>query len=99
MSRATYVFREGIGVIPKEDAEPIEGGFHLIRDDMSPLRHMADGKVYDSKSAFRHATRAAGCVEVGDHQFKPRAPIKLDKRERVEAIKKSIYDLKNGRRS
>lgn len=96
MSRATYVFRDG-KMVDKEDAEPIEGGFQLIRDGMDPLRHMADGKTYDSKSAFRKATKAAGCCEVGDHVFKPRTPIKLDRRERVDAIKKTVYDLRNGR--
>ncbi|MEJ0094544.1 MAG: hypothetical protein WDN46_14250 [Methylocella sp.] len=98
MSRETFVFRDG-KMVRKEDAEPLDGGFHLIRDGMEPLRHMADGRVYDSKSAFRHATKAAGCCEVGDHVFKPRAPIKLDRRERVDAIKKTIYDIRNGKRA
>lgn len=38
----------------------------LISDHMPPTRHMATGALMDSKSAFREATRAAGCVEVGN---------------------------------
>lgn len=39
---------------------------HIISDAMAPLQHMGDGRTYDSKSAFRAATRAAGCVELGN---------------------------------
>jgi len=38
----------------------------LIRDDMDALKNPATGLLYDSKSAFRQATRAAGCYEVGN---------------------------------
>jgi hypothetical protein len=100
----TYVFRDG-RCIEKQYAEDLDSDCaapHVIRDQMDALRHMADGKMYDSKSAFRKATKAAGCVEVGDqpnYGRNRRDPPKLDKRERVEAIKKTIYDLKNGNRA
>lgn len=38
---------------------------YLHTDTIDPLWHPADGRVYDSKSAFREATRASGCVERG----------------------------------
>lgn len=38
----------------------------LIRDNMDALVNPATGLLYDSKSAFRHATRDAGCVEMGN---------------------------------
>lgn len=45
-------------------------GPSVITDDIGAgvngLRHMADGKHYDSKSRFRAETRAHGMVEVGD---------------------------------
>lgn len=100
----TFVFRDG-KIVDKETGLPVESSPisfaapHVIRDAMDATVHMADGKIYESKSAFRKATKAAGCVEIGDHKFKPRAPIKMDKRERVDAIEKSIYDLRNGRRA
>ena len=78
-----------------------DGGPAYISDHMDPTKHMADGRIYDSKSAFRKATRAAGCIEVGNETAavtKPRAPVALDRRERRDDIKRSIWELKNGRR-
>ena len=46
----------------------VNGRFGTISDDLGTqgiLNH-ADGKLYDSKSAFRKATRRAGCYEMGN---------------------------------
>lgn len=72
---------------------------NFISDSMPETRHMADGKYYSSKKAFRDATKAAGCIEIGNetkYLKKKREPIKLDKRKRREDIKKAINDLKYG---
>lgn len=77
-------------------------GFSVISDIMSDTRHMADGKTYNSKSEYRKATRKAGCIEVGNDtsmlQSKVRKSIELDRGQRREAIKQSIYELRNGKR-
>lgn len=66
-------------------------------DTMEPLQHMCSGKMISSKKKFRDETKAYGCVEVGNEiKVKPRKPIKLDRRQRREDIKKSIHQLKNG---
>lgn len=94
--RATYVIRNG-ELVDKADAEPlIERGpaFHYIADGMDPTRHMANGKMYDSKSEFRRATKAAGCQEIGDHKFAPRKPIPLSREQRGRDIKRAIEQLK-----
>ncbi len=94
----TYVYRDG-ELVEKDLASPLDGhgrAFYYLSDTMPETVHMATGRVFTSKHKFRAETKAAGCVEVGDHQFKPRQPIKLDKRERVESIKKAIYDVRNG---
>ena len=82
---------------------PKDGSANVISDHMPETRHMADGKYYDSKSKFRQVTKAHGCIEVGNDSSivnpKPRAPIQLDRRQRREDIQRSIYELKNGRRS
>jgi hypothetical protein len=99
----TFVIRDG-ELVDKSIAAPLECDqprLYVTTDTMDPAKHMADGRTYDSKSAFRRATKAAGCVEVGDQKNYGlgRAPPKLDKGRRVEAIKKSIYQLQNdGRR-
>lgn len=72
---------------------------NFISDTMDATRHMADGKYYTSKAAFRAATKAAGCIEIGNetkYLQKPRKPVKLDRRKRREDIKKAISDLRNG---
>ena len=70
---------------------------HVISDTMIPTKHMATGEVLDSKSKFRRATKAAGCVEIGNEPIKPRPPIQLSRGQRRDDIRKAIYDLRNGR--
>ena len=69
--------------------------FYVISDTMQPLKHMGTGEVLDSKAKFRAATRASGCVELGNEAIKPRVPIKLDSGKRREDIQKTIYHLRN----
>lgn len=68
---------------------------YVISDTMAPTKHMGTGEVLDSKAKFRSATRASGCVEIGNETIKPRATEKLDGGQRREAIRKAIYDLRN----
>lgn len=96
----TYVLRDG-KLIEKSLAPSIEvhaRSPYYIPDSMEPTVHMATGRVFTSKAKFRAETRAANCIEVGSEKIKPRQPIKLDKRERVEHIKHAIHDLRNGER-
>jgi hypothetical protein len=95
-----YVMRNG-ELVDKRLAPQKEGcGLYVISDIMPETRHMADGKTYTSKSEFRKATRAAGCVEVGNETStltKPRQRIELDRGARREAIQRTIYEMKNRR--
>jgi hypothetical protein len=66
---------------------------------MAPTQHMANGRLYTSKKKFRDETRARGCIEVGNEVstiLKKKAPVKLDKKQRREDIKKAIYQIRNG---
>lgn len=85
------------GMVPREWLDDVRPDAHLyvISDTMAPAFHHAALKTFDSKSEFRKATRAHGCVEVGTERVKPRAPVRLDKRARVEAIRRSIQELRN----
>lgn len=75
---------------------------NIISDAMADTRHMANNKYYESKSEFRKATRAAGCIEVGNDSSvmnpKPRKPIQLDRRQRREDIKRVLHEAKNTKR-
>jgi len=85
------------GMVPLSVANADERGRgpYVISDSMQPLKHMGTGRILDSKSEFRKETRSSGCIEIGNEQSKPRIPIQLDRRERKEAIRKAIYQLRN----
>lgn len=64
-------------------------------DTMSPLEHI-DGKMYDSKAAFRAVTKAHGMVEVGNDPARlrnptpPKASDADQKRARRAAVEKAV---------
>lgn len=89
------------GMLDIRDAYPkgTDPKFYVISDEMPATRHMADGKHYTSKAKFREATRAAGCIEMGNELptlLKPRKRIPLDRQKRRDDIKRAIYNLRNG---
>jgi hypothetical protein len=68
MTTKRWVWREGRGVIPVEEAypEPKTHGHHYVQQDsMPPTEHPATGEIFESKSAFRAVTKALGYEEVG----------------------------------
>lgn len=96
----TYVYRNG-KLVDKRRAPPLPKhgtAAFVISDEMAPTRHMADCKMYTSKAKFREATRAAGCVEVGNETstlLKPRQQMRLDPGKRRDDIRQTIYNLRN----
>ena len=46
----------------------IATGIQIIRDEMDPAVHMADGKHYTSKARYRETTRAHGFIEIGNER-------------------------------
>ena len=98
----TYVWRNG-ELYEKHLAPPKyethNAAPYVISDIMEPTRHMATGRYFSSKAAFRAETRAAGCVEVGNDPAatRPRKPVPLSRERRREDIKRTIYELRNGR--
>lgn len=52
--------------------EQATSGFYVISDTMEPMRSMADGKMYDSKSQYRGDLRARGLIEVGNDRIERR---------------------------
>lgn len=95
----TFVWRNGV-VVEKHLAQPSGGSVrkapNVISDIMDPTKHMATGRMHTSKSEFRKDTKASGCIEYGNDASltRPRKPVVLDRRERREAIKKAIYELR-----
>jgi hypothetical protein len=68
MSRKVFVWRDG-GVVDRSTVGPLHPrrAAPMIRTDgMSAMRSMADGRIYDGKSAYYASVRRAGCEIVGN---------------------------------
>ena len=64
-----YVWREGLGVIPKEDAPPRRGGGLQIVSDIEPFISPIDRSVIGGRAQKRDHMRAHGVVEVGNERI------------------------------
>lgn len=62
------------GMVPKRLVPPpgVDPRLYVITDGMQPTWHPATGEVFESKAAFRAATRASGCIEVGNEPLASR---------------------------
>jgi hypothetical protein len=73
--RGTFVYRDG-EMVEKHKAAPLNLGFMsrskavaspmLNLDTVSSFRSMADGKMYDSKAAYRASLKVHGMREIGN---------------------------------
>lgn len=69
----------------------------VIQDTMDPLEHPANGRVYDSKSAFRYVTKLHGLEERGNEarvapnkpQYKGMSP-----EDYKDCAERSYYEVK-----
>lgn len=65
----------------------------VISDNHAPFRSMADGRMYDSKSAYRRELKARGFEELGNdlpphrdaRDFEPRG-VEADIKETIERL-------------
>lgn len=73
---------------------PKPKGPAIISDHHDPFKSMADGKVYDSKSAYRRSLRERGLVELGNEMPQERA---FEPRSVKEDIKTAIEQVKAGK--
>lgn len=69
----------------------------IISDTQQPLRNMADGRIYDSKSQFRAATKAAGCVELGNDAPTVTNRTNIAKNSIRDDIARAYSELEQGR--
>lgn len=68
---------------------------YVISDNIEPIKHHGTGRMISSKREFSKETRQAGMIELGNEPIRSRKPIRLDKGQRVESIKRAIYELRN----
>ena len=65
----------------------------LIRDQIDPFKSMADGKLYDSKSAYRQTLRDRGLVEVGNDNPAKHIKAPPPKSTRREQLARRMGDM------
>jgi hypothetical protein len=65
-------------------------GPQIISDTIAPFRSMADGKMYDSKSAYRGTLRDRGLIEVGNEQVKQRRVEAPPVRETLRHVRQQL---------
>ena len=94
-----YVYRDGEIVDKALVYGPHNPTIQVITDEMPLTRHMCDNKLYTSKQKFREITKAFGCLEVGNDPaiLRPRKPIPLSREKRRDDIRRTLYELRNGR--
>jgi hypothetical protein len=98
MTRRTYRYDADADMVYEVGSNYFEErteGPAVISDSLGTihgLRNHADGRIYDGKAAFRKATRAAGCVEVGNEAPNVKPPELIGKREIGETVKRAIEE-------
>ena len=93
----TEVYRNG-KFVAKHLAGPLHAASKapaVHTDSMAPTKHMATGRVLDSKSAFRADTKASGCVEVGTDPAALRDRPKIAPRGVHEDVKRALSELRS----
>ena len=98
MTRTTYVLRGG-ELVDKREVPPLNPGAAapMVRPDgMAPLRSMADGRIYESRSAYYASVRAAGCEIVGDERASFDRRPELSPGRAGSDIKIAIEQLRSG---
>jgi hypothetical protein len=103
MIRDTFVMRRDsrgkLRLVPKRLAPPRiarnDPKVYVIGDVMEPLRHMATGRIHDSKSRFRADTRATGCVEVGTDPAARRPGKPYQPPDLVPYVQRAIAELES----
>lgn len=62
----------------------------MVSDSIAPFQSMADGRFYDSKSAYRKDLKARGLVELGNDQVKrsttPMPSVRQDMKRAIEQL-------------
>ncbi len=65
----------------------------LIRDQIDPFKSMADGKLYDSKSAYRQTLKDRGLTEVGSEDPSKHIRPPPPKNNRRELLARRMGDM------
>jgi hypothetical protein len=97
MARSTWVLRNG-ELVEKHLAAPRNQSAYVRTDGMDPILSHADGRMYDSKSAYYASVKRSGSEIVGNDTsiFRERQEYRPEGVE--QSIKQAIQQLSSGER-
>lgn len=97
MARQTFVLRDGV-LVEKHLAAPLNKSAYVRTDGMDAILSHADGRMYDSKSAYYASVRRSGAEIVGNDTsiFRERQEYRPEGVE--QSIKQAIQQLSSGER-
>lgn len=93
--RRRYIWRDGDWLDVTDWKRAPHVGPYIIRDGMPDALHPANGATYDSKSAFRAATRAAGMIEMGTDAPMTPAP-RAEMPPVADSVREAVTMLEQG---
>lgn len=86
-------------LVPKSEREPTPRHSRykgIITDSHEPFRSMADGKIYDSKSAYRRSLKAYGYEETGNERPNLKPAPDPDPKEIERDVVETIKEMNHG---
>lgn len=96
---AWFIYDNGRQYLRKREPVAQSSGLTIMSDSIDPVKSMADGKVYDSKSALYRTYRADGNPQgiayecVGNEAIHNYTKPVRDKSKAMEAVKRAFGDL------
>lgn len=83
--------------VPVRESKRSGLGVPYIRTDgMDAIMNHADGRMYDSRSAYERAVKDAGCVIVGDDKYDVAPKTEPSRHELERDIKTAIEQVEAG---
>lgn len=94
-----FIFDDGRKCLRRLDRQEASASITIMSDSIDPVKSMADGKTYDSKSALYRTYQPGGNPQghryecVGNQEVHNFTPQKRDRAKSIEAIKRAMGDL------
>lgn len=92
MPRKLYRYEKGKGLVELSEDRSSEPFHAVIGDDIAPVWHPADNKIYTSKSEFRRTTKLFGYTEVGNDLISQQKRKPPEIKQSSEKMKKFLWD-------
>lgn len=94
--RGRWAYRNG-KMVRIDAPQAVSRSHSIITDTIDPIRHPCNGKLYDSKSAFRDTTKAYNCVEIGNEKPKGFQEVRQESTQDRMQVREELIKAMYGR--